>query len=196
VLLDEAMPATSGLSLSRVIGEDSLIKDTKVILMSADSGMINTAENVHSWLVKPVRPSLLFNCLLKLLSRDPDTAGSDVELASPVSHVARNRSETRILVVEDNPTNQTLVKAQLSALGYAAKVVGDASQALDALLETHYDIVLMDCELPGMDGYEATVELRRREGANRHTSIVALTAHAAEADRRRCLAGCLRRHCE
>jgi CheY-like chemotaxis protein len=185
VLLDEEVPNTGGLSLPRVIRKDSLIRDTKLIMMSTDPGTRSSAENVDSWLIKPIRPSLLFNCLHNMLSSDSDSASSDVQTTLKVR--AAVHREGRVLVVEDNPTNQTLAKAQLSALGYTAEIVGDASQALDALLGTRYDIVLMDCELPGMDGFAATTELRRREGNARHTSVIALTAHATEADRRRCL---------
>jgi two-component system sensor histidine kinase/response regulator len=185
VLLDETLRDSDGLSLPQIIRKDSLIRSTKLIMMSVDPGTRITAESVDSWLIKPIRPSLLFNCLHNLLSTDPTSADSDLAITPKVR--AAVKKEARVLVVEDNPTNQTLAKAQLSALGYTAEIVSDASQALEALLDTRYDIVLMDCELPGMDGFAATVELRRREGDARHTSVIALTAHATEADRRRCL---------
>jgi CheY-like chemotaxis protein/nitrogen-specific signal transduction histidine kinase len=97
------------------------------------------------------------------------------------------RKDVRVLVVEDNTTTQTVVTAQLRTLGYTAKVVEDAQRGLNALSREHYDIVLMDCEMPGMDGYAATTEIRRREGKARHTVVIALTAHATEGDRERCL---------
>jgi CheY-like chemotaxis protein len=168
-----------------VIRKDSLIRDVKVIMMSADPSARSSTDNLDSWLIKPIHPSLFFNCLHHLLSNDSESANSDARVTPQVR--SEPHKETRVLVVEDNPTNQTLAKAQLTALGYSAEVVGDASQALDTLLGTRYDIVLMDCELPGMDGFAATAELRRREGDARHTAVIALTAHATEADRRRCL---------
>jgi CheY-like chemotaxis protein len=97
------------------------------------------------------------------------------------------RKDVRVLVVEDNVTNRTVVTAQLDMLGYTAEVVEDAPRGLEALSLRHHDIVLMDCEMPEMDGYAATREIRRREGDARHTVVIALTAHATEGDRERCL---------
>ncbi len=94
----------------------------------------------------------------------------------------------QVLVVEDNPVNRELAAEQLRALGYRGEIVGDAAAALDALARGHYDLVLMDCEMPVMDGYEATREIRRREADLRHTPIIAMTAHATEEQRERCLA--------
>jgi CheY-like chemotaxis protein/HPt (histidine-containing phosphotransfer) domain-containing protein len=98
------------------------------------------------------------------------------------------RLKIRVLVVEDNKTNRSLCALQLDLLGYAADTVEDGFQALEALSRRDYQIVLMDCEMPHMDGYEATAEIRRREGQLKHTIIIALTAHAFVAVRKRCLA--------
>jgi len=99
----------------------------------------------------------------------------------------KRRKKVRVLVVEDNLTNRTVVAAQLGILGYTAEVVDCARGGLEALSLRHHNIVLMDCEMPEMDGYEATAEIRRREGGARHTVVIALTAHATEGDRERCL---------
>ena len=94
----------------------------------------------------------------------------------------------RVLVVEDNPVNRLVVLRQLQSLGYTAEAVTDGQRALEVLVEGQYDLILMDCQMPELDGYEATVRIRRREGDKRHTPILAMTAHAMVGDREKCLA--------
>jgi len=100
---------------------------------------------------------------------------------------ARNAADYRVLVVEDNLVNQKVATRMIEKLGYSVEVVADGRAAVEALEKQAYDLVLMDCQMPVMDGYEATMEIRRREGDRRHTPIVALTAHAVASNRRRCL---------
>ncbi len=96
--------------------------------------------------------------------------------------------KARILVVEDNPVNQEVIVSMLSGLGFDVSKAGNGAEALRILEQQRFDLVLMDCQMPTMDGYRATEEIRRREGDGRHTPIVAVTAHAMEGDRERCLA--------
>jgi CheY-like chemotaxis protein len=89
--------------------------------------------------------------------------------------------------VDDNLVNRTIGGKQLSALGYTAEIAEGAQQGLDLVSKGSPDLVLMDCEMPEMDGYQAVAEIRRREGDARHTVVIALTAHATADDRARCL---------
>jgi signal transduction histidine kinase/ActR/RegA family two-component response regulator len=92
-----------------------------------------------------------------------------------------------VLVVEDSPVNRLVAVRVLERCGFRAHVVNDGREALQALSTQRYDAVLMDCQMPDIDGYEATKELRRREGGDRHTPVIAMTAHAMTGDRERCL---------
>jgi len=93
----------------------------------------------------------------------------------------------RILVAEDNPVNQKVVVKQLMSLGYQAEVVNNGQEAVDRLKEHEYDVVLMDCQMPIMDGYRATQEIRSFEGERKRTTIIAITANAMPEDRQRCM---------
>jgi CheY-like chemotaxis protein len=93
----------------------------------------------------------------------------------------------RILVAEDNSVNQKVVVKQLMSLGYQAEVVNNGQEAVDRLKEHEYDVVLMDCQMPIMDGYRATQEIRSFEGERKRTTIIAITANAMPEDRQRCM---------
>ena len=93
----------------------------------------------------------------------------------------------RVLVAEDSPVNQIVAVAALERCGCRVELVSDGRQALEALSTQHYDAVLMDCQMPDMDGYQATTELRRRENGDHHTPVIAMTAHSMDGDREKCL---------
>jgi PAS domain S-box-containing protein len=190
VLIDEQTPDMGALRLARAIKDHPDIKHRKVIMFSAEDGARNAGEAVDAWITKPVRPSHLFSSLLELYG---DTARVGIEkIAAALQHPIGNeqppwRKAVRVLLVDDNLVNRTIGAKQLSALGYTVQIADGARQGLDLISEGTPDLVLMDCEMPEMDGYQAVAEIRRREGTARRTVVIALTAHATADDRARCL---------
>jgi PAS domain S-box-containing protein len=190
VFIDEQAAGIDALRLARAIKDRGEIDDIKVIVLSAENVVKNVTGVVDAWITKPVRPSHLFSRLLSLYGNGERRIDTPIAAAPP--SLASNerpqwRKAVRVLLVDDNLVNRTLGAKQLSNLGYTAEVVDGGRRALEALSGGYFDIVLMDCEMPEMDGYEAVAEIRRREGSARHTVVIALTAHAAEGERGKCL---------
>ncbi len=115
--------------------------------------------------------------IMQVRARDAHLAPRPMPLEAPL-----------VLVVEDSPINRVVAMGVLEREGYRAHAVNDGHEALDALQTTRYDAVLMDCQMPGLDGYQATRQLRQRENDSRHTPVIAMTAHAMTGDREKCLA--------
>jgi len=155
-----------------------------------DHQMLRTA-GVARCLTKPAKQSQLFDCLAMVMGMT--FAGAAPPSPSRDAAIVEETGDPqtlfgRVLVAEDNPVNQRVALHQLRRLGYAADAVGDGAEAVLALSRVHYDIVLMDCQMPNLDGYAATTMIREREGSGRRTPIIALTAHALQGDREKCLA--------
>lgn len=124
---------------------------------------------------------------LKVPLERAEAAAADGADAPPLAVVSAPRDRLRVLIVEDNAINRRLLVRQLARLGCSAEAVGNGAEALEALNGAEYGLVFMDCQMPGMDGLEASAEVRRREAGRRRVPIVAFTANASDADRRRCL---------
>ncbi len=195
-LLDLMMPGMNGFELARAVKQDSQLSNVRLVLMpsfgSRGDGQSAREIGIAAYLMKPVRQSQLFDCLATIMG-EGKTAASN---ALSASHLVTRHSleenkfaaDTRILIAEDNAVNQKVSRRQVENLGYRADVVENGVEALEALSKIPYDIVLMDCQMPQMDGYEATKEIRRREGTNKHTVIIAMTANALEGESEKCLA--------
>ena len=184
VLLDMCMPGMDGLDLARRITAMGWPHPTMVLLTSG--GDLPAEEVRESGIVallsKPVRASELYDSLMRL------TAPPRAQEESPVVAVMTPRSlHGHVLVAEDNMTNQMVAVGILAKFGYSADVAANGVEALVAMTRRSYDAVLMDCQMPEMDGFTATGEIRRREGASRHTPVIAMTAGAMVGDRERCL---------
>lgn len=176
---------TSGESMITMIRADDRLASTKLIILTTLHQQDMVAEwqafDIAGCLIKPIRASRLFDSLASACGKD-----SGVNFEVPLA--PQSYSSLKILLVEDHPVNQMVILNQLQMLGYQAEWVGNGQEAIAKLQTQDYDIVLMDCQMPVLDGYEATQEIRRREGSSRHTIVIALTAHALPADREKCLA--------
>jgi CheY-like chemotaxis protein len=190
VLLDGHMPDVDGFMVAERIRTDPSLASVTVLLLTSDlqQGQIARARDlgVSRYLVKPVTPSELLDAVLLALGQTRPLAADEAS-ASPTSRPARRLS---VLVAEDNRVNQQVIVRLLDKLGHRAMLAGSGSEAL-ALLETQpFDLVLMDVQMPEMDGLTATAAIRAREAGRPgggHLPVVALTAHAMKGDRERCL---------
>jgi two-component system sensor histidine kinase/response regulator len=146
------------------------------------------------YLIEPVRPSRLLEAMLAPIKGTGESgtleAANTCTLPAVNSQyvIPNSPSSLRILLAEDHPINQQVLVEQLAVLGYQADCVVNGQQALDLLAEKSYDLVLMDCQMPVLDGYKTAQKLREIEGSDRHTFVMALTAHAMPGEREKCLA--------
>jgi CheY-like chemotaxis protein len=199
VVLDYLMPGMDGLDVARTIARDAATRCPMLLLSSyTDRTVTSAAEaaGIARCLTKPIRRRrLLAECRLAL-GLDARTATTPPSPApcpavQPDMGVDAPRGPVgpvRILAAEDNRVNQQLLQAMLIRLGIPFDLVADGRRAVDAHIRTPYTLILMDCQMPDMDGYEATRRIREHEGDRAHTPIIALTANALEGDRERCLA--------
>ncbi|OPY90903.1 MAG: Signal transduction histidine-protein kinase BarA [Syntrophus sp. PtaU1.Bin208] len=194
VVTDMQMPGMDGEALGKAIKADPLLNDTILIMMTS-MGKRGDARRLQAigfsaYLTKPVKQSQLFDCLTTVLGRSsqPVMTG-EVELVTRHTLNEAQRSKARILLVEDNPTNQKVAMHILEKLGFCADIAGDGREAIEALKKTPYDIVFMDVQMPVMDGFAATRTIRegRSRVLNPEIPIVAMTAHAMKGDRERCI---------
>lgn len=178
------MPHTDGLELVRLARTDGVIVPPRVLVLSS-IGTRPPDADVDAWITKPVRERGLIEALHGVLSGD----GGAVAEADPVAAADEGDAVLRglnVLVAEDNAINQRVVAAMLRRIGCEVTLANDGREAVDRAIAGAYDLVLMDCEMPVLDGYEATRELRARIGDR--LPVVALTANALPGDREACLA--------
>ena len=192
-LVDYQMPGLDGLELGRRIKADPRIASTRLVLITSVGarGQARAAEEAGfaAFLTKPLRQSALHDCLA--LVAMPEGAAPAIRAPLITRHTlaeARAANRARILVAEDNAVNQRVAVGLLERLGYRADVVGTGAEALEAVGRQPYDLVLMDGQMPVMDGYEAAARIRRSEPHGVRMPIIAMTADVTTADRERCLA--------
>ncbi len=191
-LLDFLMPKMDGAELARAIKNNPAIKDT-VLVMVTSRGQRGDAKAAKAlgfagYLAKPVRTAYLRDCLVMALSHTPMDAMPEEAPLVTRHLVLEERRRIRILLAEDNVTNQKVALLILEKLGYRADAVANGKEAVAALSSVPYDLVLMDVEMPVMDGFEATAAIRKLEkDSDRYTPIIAMTAHALSGHREQCL---------
>ena len=187
-LLDRCMPGMGGVELKDAIVADPTPAPA-LVLMTDRAGKYDLdkpeAAGFRAVLSKPVHESSLLACLYAALSV-ADAGPGDQPVAR--SEAMARSNVGRILLAEDNLVNREVAVAMLSWAGYQVDTVLDGAAAVDANRSQHYDLILMDCQMPEMSGYEATAAIRTEEGTSRHTPIAAMTAGARSEDRERCLA--------
>jgi PAS domain S-box-containing protein len=194
VLLDYQMPNMDGLELARAIKADPTLAALKLVMLTSvgqkDEAKQAREAGVNAYLTKPVRQSQLFDCLATVLGQALQQQELRPATSAPFAPPAETVGQhcPLILVAEDNAVNQKLAVRLLEKLGYRADVVANGLETLEALSRIRYAAVLMDCQMPEMDGFEATVEIRVREKLlGFHTPIIAMTANALQGDKERCL---------
>ncbi len=189
VLLDMQMPGMDGEQTARAIKSDPLVKDVKIVILTSmgkrgDASRLK-ALGCSGYLLKPVKQQMLYEALLAILNSNENEKSGLV-----TRHVISEKLAVgkRILLAEDNSINQKLAVAILQKAGYAVDVVDDGQQAFEKTISGGYNAILMDVQMPELDGFESTRKIRDWESLQGlHIPIIAMTAHAMKGDRERCL---------
>jgi len=200
-ILDYYLPDMDGESLGRMIKDDPALRETLLVMLTS-VGQRGDAKRVSevgfsAYLVKPVSPSQVLDTLSTVwgtwkegISTMLITRHTLAELQTAKAVPVPKQEKlirARMLVVEDNIVNQRMAVRMLEKLDCRVDVAANGLEAVEMVERLKYDLVFMDCQMPEMDGYEATAEIRRREDASKHTLIIAMTAHTMQGDREKCL---------
>jgi CheY-like chemotaxis protein/HPt (histidine-containing phosphotransfer) domain-containing protein len=208
VLLDALMPEMDGFAVAAALRKDRAHEGATIMMLSSADGQADIVRcrsiGVQSYLTKPAVPSVLFAAIVEALDKfqgaigpaapaDPHSRpGQLLQPSGDLSPEAALPTATgglRILLAEDNLINQKVTVGTLEAAGHQIAVVNNGKEAVAALEGGRFDVILMDVQMPGMDGFQATAAIRAGEkGTGRHTPIIALTARALKSDQERCLA--------
>jgi len=198
-IVDFYMPVLNGLELGRQIKRDPLLAGTHLVMLTSAGGRSEAAHYADSgfdaYLIKPVKAGLLLDCLLAVFDANAlqwhQQTGRIVTKQSLQD--ARGRLQGRVLLAEDQPVNQRVAQAMLEQLGCRVDIAADGRRAVQACTEKDYDLILMDCQMPEMDGFEATRAIRALPACG-NIPIIALTANAMAGDRGECIAAGMNEH--
>jgi len=190
MLLDAQMPDIDGFALAEQIQKDPGLLAVTIMMLTSAGHLGDAARcrdlGISAYLVKPVRQTELLDGICQVLNKIP-TAKS---IPLVTRHTLReNKHRSRVLLVEDNAVNQTLAARLLEKRGYSVIVAGNGGEAMEAFENNLFDVVLMDIQMPVMDGFKATAAIRAKEQLiGGHIPIIAMTAHALTGDQERCIA--------
>ncbi|MGV3774772.1 MAG: response regulator [Verrucomicrobiales bacterium] len=194
-LLDMQMPEVDGLSLARMIKATPSMNSIRLVLLTSLGRQPSAAQlkeaGIDAYLCKPVKQSRIFTSLMEILHPSQDVSTSSA-IHLPAKKMPEFSQKVRILLAEDNSVNRMVALGQLARLGYKADAVANGAEAVEVIKKVPYDIILMDCQMPEMDGYEATMLIRQHEKKVARQPapvyIIAMTAHALQGDREKCIA--------
>ncbi|MFH0823110.1 MAG: response regulator [Pseudomonadota bacterium] len=189
-LVDFVMPIMDGFRFSELVRGNPVIADTKIIILTSATRRGDAERcgklGIDAYLGKPVLQSALLDAVAKALSRRTPSRANPSAAQSALKRT--DGKALQVLLAEDNPVNRKLAVKLVERMGHMVKTADDGLQALEILKDREFDIVLMDVQMPGMDGLEATKAIREREkNACRRVPIVAMTAYAMKGDEERCL---------
>jgi len=193
VISDVHMPGMNGFEFIERVRQELELSRAKIMLLTSAGRRGDAARcdqlGISAYLTKPVRQSELRDVIAKMLGHDHDSVPSSVITRYSLANPADNNATLRVLLAEDNPVNQRLASRLLEKRGHRVTIANNGHEAVAAVEHGEYDLVLMDIQMPEMDGFEAAGAVRKREKeiGGRNIPIVALTAHAMKGDRERCL---------
>ena len=191
IVLDHQMPQMDGIAVAQAIRSELKLEEVKIVLLSSWGRLdrkVLDQWRVQEAITKPVKQSRLMDLVLRTLRTERTQKTVSAKRTAPAA-VPRPGSRFKILLVEDNPDNQNLATKILEKAGYATDLAENGCLAVQAATRFQYDLILMDVQMPLMDGFEATQEIRRleKEQNRERVPIVALTAHALQGYREKCL---------
>ncbi|MDP3090032.1 MAG: PAS domain S-box protein [Nitrospira sp.] len=192
-IIDMQMPGMDGMRLAEAINTATGATQTRLVLLTSltrrGDAKLAQQRGFSAYLTKPIRQHQLYDSLRLVMGRTPAKTPQDSSLITLHSLAeAHARIDGRLLLAEDNVINQKVAVKMLEKLGCRVDVVADGREAVEACSRIPYALIFMDCQMPEMDGFEATRRIRQREGTARHTPIIAMTANAMASDREQCLA--------
>ena len=197
------MPGTDGIELARLIRQDAALDRTRLVMLTSSAvrgdGQRASDAGFSGFLVKPAWPDTLRDVITAVLADTVAGHGSPMLVTRHSVREARAHAPSlefwnadkvryRVLLAEDNIVNQKVAMHMLERLGCRVDVAANGQEAVDMWGELPYDLVFMDCQMPELDGYAATGLIRKREGDDGHTPIVAMTANVMAGDREACIA--------